>query len=50
MEPSDPELMSQLAIGDRTALAELVKRHQDRVFEIAYRFTRNRTLAEDVTQ
>ena len=46
----DAQLMSLLAKGDRTALGELVKRHQHRVLEIAYRTTGEHALAEDIGQ
>lgn len=46
----DAQLMALLAGGDRSALGELVKRHQRRVLEIAYRTTGDRALAEDVAQ
>ncbi len=46
----DAQLMALLAEGDRTALGELVKRHQHRVLEIAYRTTGDQALAEDIGQ
>jgi len=46
----DVELMRLLAGGDKTALAELIKRHQQYVFELAYRVSVNRSLAEDIAQ
>ena len=36
--------------GDAEAFAELVRRHQHAVFNLAYRFMRDQTLAEDMTQ
>lgn len=42
--------MARLAAGDRDALALLVRRHQRRVLELAYRTTGNHALAEDVAQ
>ena len=46
----DARLMRRVAEGDRSALASLVRRHQRRVLELAYRTTGDRTLAEDVAQ
>ncbi len=46
----DALLMARVADGDRAALAELVRRHQHAMLELAYRTTGNRTLAEDITQ
>ena len=46
----DAQLMALLAEGDRTALGELVKRHQHRVLEIAHRTTGDQVLAEDIGQ
>jgi RNA polymerase sigma-70 factor (ECF subfamily) len=42
--------MTRLADGDRSALAELVRRHQRSALELAYRTTGDRTLAEDIAQ
>ncbi len=42
--------MALVAAGERSALAELVKRHQHRVLEIACRTTGDMTLAEDIGQ
>jgi len=42
--------MARLADGDRSALAELVRRHQHGMLELAYRTTGNRALAEDISQ
>jgi RNA polymerase sigma-70 factor (ECF subfamily) len=47
---TDVDLVRRLAEGDKTALAALVKRHQRRVFDIAYRVCGDQALAEDVTQ
>ena len=49
-DADDAELLARLAGGDRSALAELVQRHQRRVLELAYRTTGDRTLAEDIAQ
>jgi RNA polymerase sigma-70 factor, ECF subfamily len=47
---NDADLMRRLAAGDKTALGELIKRHQRRVLEIAYRTTGNRATAEEIAQ
>jgi RNA polymerase sigma-70 factor (ECF subfamily) len=46
----DRELMALAAAGDRGAFAELAQRHQDWVFRLAYRFSRDRQDAEELTQ
>ena len=48
--PDDAQFMARLADGDRSALADLVRRHQHRVLEIAYRTTGDQALAEDIGQ
>ncbi len=47
---SDEMLMIQYQRGDRTAFAQLVRRHQTRVFNFALRQLRTPGLAEDITQ
>ena len=47
---SDADLVRLLAAGDVEALGTLIERHQASVFEVAYRTTGDRALAEDVTQ
>ena len=47
---SETKLMSGLASGQMEALAEIVKRHQDRILALAYRFLNDWTKAEDVAQ
>lgn len=47
---NDVQLMALLAKGNRGALTALVKRHQNRVLEIAYRTTGDQALAEDIGQ
>jgi len=49
-EKSDTELMSLLADGDSGCLDELMKRHQDLVFSVAYRMMSDRESALDATQ
>lgn len=46
----DAQLVQQCLQGDGSAWEELVRRHTRRIFNICYRFTGNRTEAEDLTQ
>jgi RNA polymerase sigma-70 factor (ECF subfamily) len=47
---SDDELALALQAGDLHAFDELVRRHQNRVYAVAYRITTNREDARDVAQ
>src|SRR4051812_34676809 len=47
---SDAVLVSLVASGDATALAELYDRHSDAIFRAAYRRLGDRQLAEEVLQ
>lgn len=49
MEP-DAQLVHDCLQGEGSAWEELVRRHARRVFNICYRFTGNRTEAEDMSQ
>jgi RNA polymerase sigma-70 factor (ECF subfamily) len=49
-EMSDEMLVSYARSGDATAFVELTKRHANKVFQAAYRITRNRQDAEDALQ
>ncbi|MGH9775462.1 MAG: RNA polymerase sigma factor [Candidatus Acidiferrales bacterium] len=49
MEP-DAQLVERCLRGDGPAWGELVRRHTRRVFGLCYRFTGNRTEAEDLSQ
>jgi RNA polymerase sigma-70 factor (ECF subfamily) len=49
-EPSDRELVSRLAAGDRDALGPLMERHHGRVYRIAYSYLRNADDALDAVQ
>jgi RNA polymerase sigma-70 factor (ECF subfamily) len=49
-ETSDEMLASRAKSGDMDAFVELSQRHANRVFQTAYRVTRNRQDAEDVLQ
>ncbi len=47
---SDLELVRRSQSGSREAFSELVRRHQHLVYNVAYRFMRDATLAEDMAQ
>ncbi len=49
-EKSDSELLTLVAAGDQYAFAQLVLRHQSRVLNLAYRFSRDRQDAEELAQ
>ncbi len=46
----DHELLSLIKNGSRLAFAELVQRHSDRFYRLAYRYVQSRETAEDVVQ
>lgn len=47
---NDSEIISRVLGGDQQAYAELVTRYQNYVFTLAFRFTKNREDAEEVSQ
>ncbi len=49
-ELADLELVNRSKRGDTEAFSELVRRHQHIIFNVAYRFMRDATLAEDMSQ
>ncbi len=49
-DANDSELATRAAEGDRDALGELVRRHQQWVFAVALKFTRSPDTAADLTQ
>jgi RNA polymerase sigma-70 factor (ECF subfamily) len=49
-ERDDRQLIVLAASGDQQAFAELVRRHQDRVLNLAYGYTRDRQDAEELAQ
>ncbi len=50
MNPDDSQLIALSIDGDRTAFGELVRRHQDRLYHVAYRLIGNAEDAQDVVQ
>lgn len=50
MEATDAELVRQCRKGDPKAWETIVRRHQTRVYNLAYRFTGRFDLAEELTQ
>lgn len=46
----DPDLLERARRGDREAFGGLVRRHQDRAFNLAYQMVRNREDALDISQ
>jgi RNA polymerase sigma-70 factor (ECF subfamily) len=47
---SDQELLALAVAGDQQAFAELVRRHQDQVLGLAFRYSRDRQDAEELAQ
>ncbi len=47
---SDEELLRSFLDGNQTPFAELIRRHEDRIFALAYRMTGQRADALDATQ
>lgn len=50
MEPDDDALVQQARQGDAGAFRELVERHSERVFRLAWRITGDEASAEDAVQ
>jgi len=51
MEPiTDSALIEQIQQGDRSALGTLLERHQQRMFNVAFRMVSNRDDAAEITQ
>lgn len=46
----DARLLERIRQGDKIAFAVLVRRHSERFYRVAYRFSGNRTEAEDIVQ
>jgi RNA polymerase sigma-70 factor, ECF subfamily len=50
LETTDAELVRACLQGDRNAWEQVVRQHQQRIFNVAYRFTGKFEEAEDLTQ
>src|SRR3989441_12257510 len=50
MSESDEQLLARILKGDEEAFATLYRRRQGPIYRFALHMTRNRTIAEDVTQ
>ena len=48
--PTDRELVAQAKSGDAQAFGTIVRRHQRRIFRLAFHLVRSGAEAEDVTQ
>jgi RNA polymerase sigma-70 factor (ECF subfamily) len=49
-DKDDQELLASLQDGSHHAFTELVRRHTDRFYHLAYRYVQNRETAEDIVQ
>jgi RNA polymerase sigma-70 factor (ECF subfamily) len=49
-QPEDAELLSRLQAGDETALQELAETYSSKIYQLAFRYLRNKEDAEEVTQ
>jgi RNA polymerase sigma-70 factor, ECF subfamily len=49
-EKDDHELLALIQEGNHHAFAELVRRHTERFYRLAYRYVQNREMAEDIVQ
>ena len=49
-ELTDPQLLHLIQDGDKSAFTDLVNRHANRFYRIAFRFLNNRDNSEDVVQ
>jgi RNA polymerase sigma-70 factor (ECF subfamily) len=49
-EKSDPELLALTAAGDQAAFERLALRYQNKIFNLAYRFSHDRQDAEELAQ
>ena len=48
--PDDENLLGRIRVGDAPAFAALVRRHSERYYRLAYRYTARREEAEDIVQ
>ncbi len=47
---SDDELLARLKVGDETALGDLAEAYSGKIYQLAFRYLRNKEDAEEVTQ
>jgi RNA polymerase sigma-70 factor (ECF subfamily) len=49
-DPKDTALLARLQTGDEAALAELAEAYSSKIYQLAFRYLRNKEDAEEVTQ
>jgi RNA polymerase sigma-70 factor (ECF subfamily) len=49
-DPKQDELLERLQRGDEAAMAELAETYSSRIFQLAFRYLRNKEDAEEITQ
>ena len=49
-DPQNDELLSRLQAGDEAALSDLARTYSPKIFQLAFRYLRNKEDAEEVTQ
>ena len=49
-DPNDTVLLARLQTGDELALAELADAYRSKIYQLAFRYLRNKEDAEEVTQ
>ena len=49
-DPNDNELLERLKAGDESAMAELASTYSSKIYQLAFRYLRNKEDAEEVTQ
>src|SRR4249920_3292024 len=49
-DPKDQELLNKLQAGDEHAIAELADVYSSKIYQLAFRYLRNKEDAEEVTQ
>ena len=49
-DPKDTELLERLQAGDETALGDLADAYSSKIYQLAFRYLRNKEDAEEITQ
>jgi RNA polymerase sigma-70 factor, ECF subfamily len=49
-DPKDTELLARLQAGDETALGDLAEAYSSKIYQLAFRYLRNKEDAEEITQ